>query len=131
MLTLSRNEIRRIALEVEQIPSNLSQIRQLMERLMAAAATSEESMVSITVRESEDSWMTTADVAALYRVSERTVRQWCEKGYLQASRAPGPRGSWRIRGDQFPADVAATEHLLSTVRRINQRFAEPPPDDSE
>jgi excisionase family DNA binding protein len=131
MLTLSRDEIRRMASEVEQIPSSLPQVRQLMARLMATLSAPENPTVSIDVRESDPPWMTTADVAALYRVSERTVRQWCEKGYLQAQRVPGPRGSWRIRGDQFPADLTAAERLVSTVRDINRRFSEPPPDDYE
>ncbi len=131
MLTLSRDEIRRIAPEVEQIPKSLPQVRQLMARLMASLSAPEDSMVSIDVREPDAPWMTTADVAALYRVSERTVRLWCEKGYLQAQQMPGPRGMWRIRGDQFPADLTATNRLLTTVHDINQRFSEPPPDDYE
>ncbi|WP_053958079.1 helix-turn-helix domain-containing protein [Sulfobacillus thermosulfidooxidans] len=131
MLTLSRDEIRQIAPEIEKIPSSLPQVRQLMERLIASLSVSSDPVVSIAIREPDISWMTTADVATLYGVSERTVRQWCEKQYLQAQRMPGPRGSWRIRSDQFPADLFAIKRLMTTVQDINQRFSAPPPDDYE
>ena len=130
MVTLSRDDIRRLVPEVERIPGTLPEVRHLMARLVEALEASDDAVVSIAVQDS-DPWMTTAEVAALFRVSERTVRQWCEQGYLHARRAPGPRGMWRIPKDQFPADGAAVKRLLNTVGDINRRFTDPPPDDYE
>lgn len=44
-------------------------------------------------------FLTTAEVARRFRVSQQQVRRWCEQGLIQAERTPG--GTWRI-----PADVA-------------------------
>lgn len=49
--------------------------------------------------------LTVNDVAALLRVSPRTVRRWIETGKLRATRLPG-RGAYRIQ----PADLRAALH---------------------
>lgn len=40
---------------------------------------------------------TTAEVAQKFRVGQRTVYRWIDKGRLRAFQTPG--GHWRIHGD--------------------------------
>lgn len=40
---------------------------------------------------------TTSEVAAKFRVGQRTVYRWIDKGRLDAFQTPG--GHWRVRGD--------------------------------
>ena len=76
-------------------------------------------------------WLTTRDVADIFRISERVVRRWCEQGHVVAMRTPGPRGVWRIRANQFAASSDAVTTLLDTVARLNRRFDAGPPDEYE
>ena len=41
--------------------------------------------------------LTTAEVAELFRVGQRTVYRWIDSGRLAAFQTPG--GHWRVRGD--------------------------------
>ena len=41
--------------------------------------------------------LTTSEVATYFRVGQRTVYRWIEKGRLTAFQTPG--GHWRVRGD--------------------------------
>lgn len=47
----------------------------------------------------EGEYLTTAEVARRFRVSQQQVRRWCESGRIQAERTPG--GTWRIPAAQF------------------------------
>ena len=77
-----------------------------------------------------DDFLTTAEVAQMYRVTDRVVRKWCEAGYVKATRV-GPRGEWRILRSQFAAGPAEVRKLLDTVTRINSRFQGEEIDDYE
>lgn len=41
-------------------------------------------------------FLTTTQVAAMFQVRQKRVRQWIENGQLRAVRTPGGRGTWRI-----------------------------------
>lgn len=41
--------------------------------------------------------LTTSEVAKRFRVGQRTVYRWIEKGRLDAFQTPG--GHWRVKGD--------------------------------
>lgn len=56
--------------------------------------------INIKSQDSPDTeYLTTAEVAKLYRMSQQQIRRWCESGKIIALRAPG--GSWRIQASQF------------------------------
>ncbi len=78
----------------------------------------------------EGRFLTTAEVAQMYRVTDRVVRKWCEAGHLQAERV-GPRGEWRILRSQFSAGPVEVRKLLETAARINRRFEGEEIDDYE
>lgn len=74
--------------------------------------------------------LTTAQVAEMYAVSDRTVRSWCDSGRIIAHRTPG--GEWRIPADQFQASNEEVHRFRETVAKLNARFAgQPEPDDFE
>lgn len=75
-------------------------------------------------------FLTTAQVAAMYQVSDRVVRKWCETGRIQATRV-GDRGEWRILRSQFAAGPEEVQGLLDTVTQINRRFEGEEIDDYE
>ena len=75
-------------------------------------------------------YLTTAQVAAMYRVPVRIVRSWCQAGRLAATRV-GPRGEWRILRSQFSAGPDDVRTLLATVDRLNSRFGGEAIDDYE
>ncbi len=70
---------------------------------------------------SAEDFLTTADVAKMYRVTDRVVRKWCEAGHIKATRV-GPRGEWRVLRSQFTAGPEAVRRLLDAATRINGRF---------
>lgn len=56
---------------------------------------------------------TTAEVAAKFRVGQRTVYRWIEHGKLDAFQTPG--GHWRVRGDSVMRLFAETMEQESPV----------------
>ncbi len=66
-----------------------------------------------------EEYLSTAQVAAMYMVSERVVRNWCSTGRIQAVRSGGV---WRIPREQFIAGPEEVRKLLETTKRINRRF---------
>lgn len=57
----------------------------------------------------ETEFLTTAQVAAMFSVKQKRVRQWIEAGSMRAVRTPGMRGTWRIRRSEV-------ERFLGTTR---------------
>lgn len=74
-------------------------------RMMHADPEAAKNGITITIdvrgekRTMKEEFLTTAEVADLYRMSQQQVRRWCEAGQIQAYRGPG--GSWRIPSFQF------------------------------
>lgn len=66
-------------------------------------------------------YLTTAQVAGIFRVPNRVVRKWCRVGLIWATRV-GQRGPWRILRSQFSVGPEEVQRLLDTVARINSRF---------
>lgn len=52
--------------------------------------------------------LTTAEVAVLFRVGQRTVYRWIKGGRLEAFPTPG--GHWRVRGDSVSALFRSMMH---------------------
>ena len=130
MVTLTPEDISALRREEQQLSSDFPRLRDLIHTLGTLSASGEP--VGITVAEPEvPRWLTTRDVADMFRISERAVRHWCEQGHVVAMRTPGPRGVWRIRADQFAASSDAVTTLLDTVVRLNRRFDAKPPDEYE
>lgn len=130
MVTLKPEDVSALRREEQQLPSDFPRLRDLIRKLGTLTASGEP--VRITIAESgAPRWLTTRDVADMFRISERAVRHWCEQGHVVAIRTPGPRGVWRIRADQFAAAPGAVNTLLDTVGRLNRRFDGEPPDDYE
>lgn len=50
-----------------------------------------------------DSFLTTAEVAALYRVDVKTVSRWAHAGRISARKTPG--GGWRFLESVIRADL--------------------------
>lgn len=128
MVTLEPEEVLALRREEQQLPSDFPMLRDLIQKLGSLSASGQP--VHITVSEPPQ-WLTTRDVADMFRISERAVRHWCEQRHVAAIRTPGTRGVWRIRADQFAAPPEAVHALLDTVKRINQRFEAAPPEDYE
>lgn len=130
MVTLTPEDISALRREEQQLPSDFPRLRDLIHTLGTLSASGEP--VGITIAEPDvPRWLTTRDVADMFRISERAVRHWCEQGHVVAMRTPGPRGVWRIRADQFAASSDAVTTLLDTVVRLNGRFDAEPPDEYE
>lgn len=55
--------------------------------------------LTIRAERHDEEYLTTAEVARRFRVSQQQVRRWCESGRIQADRTPG--GTWRIPAVQF------------------------------
>jgi excisionase family DNA binding protein len=66
-------------------------------------------------------FLTTSQVAAMYQVSDRVVRKWCESGRLRAARV-GEKGEWKIFRSQFSAGPEEVRALVDTLSSINKRF---------
>ncbi|MCU4183551.1 helix-turn-helix domain-containing protein [Acidiferrimicrobium sp. IK] len=58
----------------------------------------------------------TADVAALFQVSERTVSEWARRGRIPSVRTPG--GHRRYPAEEMRQLLAATEDAAVTERRM-------------
>lgn len=47
----------------------------------------------------EKEYLSTAEVAALFQMSQQQVRRWCESGKIRAFQSP--QGTWKIYASQF------------------------------
>jgi hypothetical protein len=56
-------------------------------------------------------------IESVYRVSQRTVRRWCEDGRILGAYRPSPRKQWRVRK---PADLDAWQ------KAVIESLGEPP-----
>lgn len=125
MMVLDEHDIQALDQEQARVPESASTVRQLIQALVALAQAGRP--IRISVGEETPVLLTTAEVAQLMRVSERTVRDWCERGLVTAFQSGGSGGAWRIRAEQFAQRSGqAVEHLLDTVHQINMRFGDEP-----
>ncbi len=129
MVTLKPEEVLALRREEQELPREFPMLRQLLRKLGRLSVAGQP--VQITIAESPPQWLTTADVAAMFQVSERAVRHWCEEHRIVATQIPGARGVWHIPADQFPSLPTTAQALIDTVTRINQRFDGDPPEDYE
>ena len=129
MVKLEPEEVSGLRREERKLPGDFPMLRELIHKLESLSASGQPG--HITVADPATEWLTSREVADMFRISERTVRHWCEEGHVRAIRTPGKRGVWRIRADQFAAPPEAVHGLLDTVKRINQRFEADPPEDYE
>lgn len=125
MMVLDEHDIQALEQEQSRVPESASAIRHLIKELVALAQPGRP--IRISVGEETPTLLTTAEVAQLMRVSERTVRDWCERGLLTAFQSGGSGGAWRILTDQFARRSGQpVQHLLDTVHQINKRFGDEP-----
>ncbi len=129
MVILEPEEVSALRLEEQHLSEDYPMLRNLISKLESLSASGQ--AVEISVVQPTTEWLTTHEVATMLRVSERTVRHWCEDGQIHAIRTAGARGNWRIRANEFSAPPDAPQRLLETVQRINRRFDEDPPEDYE
>ena len=130
VIALRQEEVRALAREMEtdaakQTPT---MVRLISEVLQGIGATGGE--LILRPMTDQGAFLTTAQVAEMFQVSDRVVRKWCETGRLKATRI-GDRGEWHIHRSQFAAGPEEVRHLLDTVTRINSRFQGEEIDDYE
>lgn len=129
MVTLEPEEVVALRREEQQLPRDFPLLRDLIRKLESLSAPGRPLYIS--VGGSNVRWLTSQEVAGMFRISERAVRHWCEQGRIAAIRTPGSRGVWRIRADQFAASPEAVNMLVDTVTNMNQRFDTAPSEDYE
>ena len=77
--------------------------------------------------EVEHEWLTTAEVAAIFRVDKRTVSRWCAKGkyprkYLMRTSGDVPGSKWLIHKDALKPK-APQQRYISQEERARQAVA--------
>lgn len=125
MVALGRDEAQRMQSEARYLPEQAVAIRRFIAKLAVAMEAEPVLQVALLgpVQESASEWLKTSEVARMFRVSERTVRRWCEEGQIEAQRSPsGPRGDWRIRASQFSARPDEVEDFWQVAEQIAQKY---------
>lgn len=77
----------------------LEEIQSLVSQNPEAAKRGFKVITYVQVGQAKDEFLTTAEVARKFRVSQQQVRRWCATGKIIAEPTPG--GTWRIPAAQF------------------------------
>lgn len=120
---LARRGHEPVSLTVE--PDDASQVRPVRGRQFTARSATHSAPAG------SGRYLSTAQVARMLDVSERTVRKWCEKGLVQAVQPARPKGAWRIVASQFTVTPRQMSAIVRKVRSLNRRLGSSELDDYE
>lgn len=124
VLELAPSDVLEIARQLSAVREVAPAAGALLDRLVTE---SKGNGIRIEVRElpCRPRYLTTAQVAEMFLVSERAVRKWCKSGRIRAEQPGGPDGDWRIPEDQFGATHEALTRLHRTATDIAARHGGP------
>ncbi len=124
VLELTRSQVLEISRQVSAVREVAPTAGELLEQLVTEV---KGCGIRIEVRElpRRPRYLTTAQVAEMFQVSERAVRKWCQRGRIRAEQPGGPDGDWRIPEDQFAATHEGMTRLQRTAAEIADRYGGP------